>query len=78
MTDNVVGILLFAVFSGVAQAVAQGAEPSVALIAVTASHTVLALGGLALIGFPVARHMNALALRESTSPGPLWSLRRAC
>jgi len=69
MTDNVMGLLFFTVFSGVAQAVAQGTEPSVALIGSMAVRTCVGLGVVALFGFPIARHMNAMALREKRFTG---------
>ena len=69
MTDNVIGLFCFAVFSGVAQSVAQGTEPSFSLVVSTAASTVIGLGIVALVGFPIARHMNALALRDKKYAG---------
>jgi len=77
MTDNVVGLLAFTVFFGVAQAVAQGAESSAALIASTALRTVVGLGVVALIGFPIAHRMNAMALREKRFTGA-FAVSAAC
>jgi len=64
MTDNVLGLLFFTVFAGVSVAVTQGAESSGLLIARVAVRTLLGLGVVALFGIPIARHMNALAMRE--------------
>ena len=63
MTDNVLG-LLSTVAAGVAEAVAQGTESSGVLIVKMAVRTVLGFGAVALFGVPIARHMNALAMRE--------------
>lgn len=69
MTDNVVGLLVFTVFAGVAQAVASGAAPGGALIASVAVRTVAGVCAVALVGIPVARRLSASALREKSFSG---------
>ena len=64
LTDNVLGLFLLTVFSGAASAVAARAEPSAALLASMALQTLLGFGVIALCGFPIARYVNGLALRE--------------
>ena len=64
MTDNVVGLVCFAIFSGLALSVSQGAEPNAALLVASAVKTVAGFAVVAVLGFPVARHMNARAMRD--------------
>lgn len=69
MTDNVLGLFLFTVFSGAAAAVAGGAEPTGGLLAAMALRAAAGFGLVAVFGFPIARHVNALALREKSYTG---------
>jgi Kef-type K+ transport system membrane component KefB/mannitol/fructose-specific phosphotransferase system IIA component (Ntr-type) len=69
MTDNVLGLFLFTVFSASAEAVANGAQPTGLLLLSMMLRTLLGCGLVALCGFPIARHMNALALREKSYTG---------
>ncbi len=64
LTDNMLGLFLLTVFSGAASAVAARAEPSLELLASMALRTLLGFGFIALCGFPIARYVNGLALRE--------------
>ena len=69
MTDNVAGLFLFTVFSGAAEAVSKGAEPTGLLLASMTLRTLVCLGIVALCGFPIARYVNGLALREKSYTG---------
>jgi Kef-type K+ transport system membrane component KefB/mannitol/fructose-specific phosphotransferase system IIA component (Ntr-type) len=64
LTDNVLGLFLLTVFSGAASAVAAGGAPSAHLLASMALRALLGFGMIALCGFPIARYVNGLALRE--------------
>jgi Kef-type K+ transport system membrane component KefB/mannitol/fructose-specific phosphotransferase system IIA component (Ntr-type) len=64
LTDNVAGLFLLTAASGVAAAAAAGAEPSLRLLASMAVRALLGFGVIALCGFPIARYVNGLALRE--------------
>ena len=66
LTDNVVGLFLFTVFSGALTAVARGEQPGLHLLASMAARTVLGVALVAFCGIPVARFVNGLALRERT------------
>ena len=69
MTDNVLGLFLFTVFSGAAEAVVDGTQPTLMLLVTTTLRAFLGFGLVALCGFPIARHVNALALREKSYTG---------
>jgi len=69
MTDNVLGLFLFTVFSGAAEAVTGGAEPTGRLLLSMTLRTVVCAGAVALCGFPIARYVNGLALREKSYTG---------
>jgi len=69
MTDNVIGLLLFTVFAGVAQAIASGAEPGAALIASVSLRAAVGVGIILTVGVPAARHLSASALREKSFSG---------
>lgn len=64
LTDNALGLFLLTVFSGAASAVAAGVAPSAGLLAGMALRALLGFGAIALCGFPIARYVNGLALRE--------------
>ena len=64
LTDNVLGLFLLTVFSGAASAVAAGGAPSPNLLASMTLRALLGFGFIALCGFPIARYVNGLALRE--------------
>ncbi|MEI7899088.1 MAG: PTS sugar transporter subunit IIA [bacterium] len=64
LTDTVLGLFLLTVFSGAASAVAARAEPSLGLLVSMALRALLGFGFIALCGFPIARYVNGLALRE--------------
>ena len=64
LTDNVAGIFLFTVFSGAFAAVEKGAAPSAYLLASMTLRALIGFGVVALCGFPIARFVNGLALRE--------------
>lgn len=64
LTDNALGLFLFAVFSGALAAVSEGARPGAYLLASMALRALAGFGVVALCGFPIARYVNGLALRE--------------
>ena len=64
LTDNVTGLFLFTVFSGAFAAVEKGAVPSAYLLASMTLRALIGFGIVALCGFPIARFVNGLALRE--------------
>ena len=64
LTDNVIGLFLFTVFSGAHAAVEQGASPDLYLLASMTLRALISFGIVALCGFPIARFVNGLALRE--------------
>ena len=64
LTDNVLGVFLLTVFSGAVSAVAAGMTPAPKLLASMALRALLGFGLVALCGFPIARYVNGLALRE--------------
>jgi Kef-type K+ transport system membrane component KefB/mannitol/fructose-specific phosphotransferase system IIA component (Ntr-type) len=64
LTDNVIGLFLFTVFSGAMTAVADGAQPGMRLLAAMTVRSLIGFGLVALCGIPIARYVNGLALRE--------------
>lgn len=64
LTDNVLGLFLFTVFSGAWAAEATGVRPDAHLLASVTLRALIGFAVVALCGFPIARYVNGLALRE--------------
>jgi Kef-type K+ transport system membrane component KefB/mannitol/fructose-specific phosphotransferase system IIA component (Ntr-type) len=64
LTDNAAGLFLFTVFAGALAEVAEGVQPSAHLLASMVLRALIGFGIVALCGFPIARFVNGLALRE--------------
>ncbi len=64
LTDNMTGLFLFTVFSGAFAAAEKGAAPNAYLLASMTLRALIGFGIVALCGFPIARFVNGLALRE--------------
>jgi Kef-type K+ transport system membrane component KefB/mannitol/fructose-specific phosphotransferase system IIA component (Ntr-type) len=64
LTDNAAGLFLFTVFAGALAGVAEGAQPGAPLLAAMVLRALVGFGIVALCGFPIARFVNGLALRE--------------
>lgn len=68
MSNNVVGIFLFTVFSGATWTTATPHHAAFSISSVT-FRALTGFGLVALCGFPIARYVNGLALREKSYTG---------
>ena len=66
MTNNVVGLFLFTVFSGTVMGQAGQPCPGHLLLSTMTIRALIGFGVVALCGFPLARYVNGLALREKS------------
>lgn len=69
VVDNMLGVVLLAVASGVAEAVALGTPPSITLILTVVWHTLLAVVFAGAVGLFVVRRVNGMSLRERSATG---------
>jgi len=64
LTDNAAGLFLFTVFSGACAAADKGAVPGFDLLVSMSLRSAIGFAIVAACGFPIARFVNGLALRE--------------
>ncbi len=64
LTDNAIGVFLLSAFSGAASAVDAGHAPTFGLLARMSLRALLGFAAVAACGFPIARYVNGLALRD--------------
>lgn len=64
MTDNVLGLLFFTVLAGIVGTTGQHGQSDFSQFVWIGVRTCLGLGGVAILGIPLAHHMNQLAMRE--------------
>jgi mannitol/fructose-specific phosphotransferase system IIA component (Ntr-type)/Kef-type K+ transport system membrane component KefB len=69
VVDNMLGVVLLAVASGVAEAVALGTPPSISLALLVVLRTLLAVGIAGLAGFFIVRRVNGLSIHERSATG---------
>lgn len=69
MTNNVAGLFLFTVFSGTVIGHAENARLNLFLLSTMMLRALIGFGVVAVCGFPIARYVNDLALREKSYTG---------